>query len=170
MLFLLSSIGRLLATVFGALFNLVRGSRVALISCVVVLVFALGVGIDTCMNWGKAYAGVTVGGVDVSGMNSKQIKDALSTEFDQKMIDTTVTIFANEDARSYVNDAIAQAEDRAQAEQLSVDQARLNNQLWTTSSHELGGSIDYDNLAERAISVGRGDGGLFARLASQFKG
>ena len=134
LLFLLSSIGRLLTTVFGALFNLVRGSRVALISCVVVLVLALGVGIDTCVNWGKAYAGVTVGGIDVSGMNSKQIKDALSTEFDQKMTDdTTVTIFANEDARSYVNDAIAQAEDRAQAEQLSVDQARLNNQLWTTS-------------------------------------
>ena len=170
MLFLLSSIGRLLTTVFGALFNLVRGSRVALISCAVVLVLALGVGVDTCVNWGKAYAGVTVGGVDVSGMNSKQIKDALSTEFDQKMTDTSVTIFANEDARSYVNDAIAQAEDRAQAEQLSVDQARLNNQLWTTSPNELGGSIDYDNLAERAISVGRGDGGLFARLASQFKG
>ena len=170
LIFLLSSIGRLFATVFGALFNLVRGSRVALISCVVVLVLALGVGIDTCVNWGKAYAGVTVGGVDVSGMNSKQIKDALSTEFDQKMTDTTVTIFANEDARSYVNDAIAQAEDRAQAEQLSVDQARLNNQLWTTSPHELGGSIDYDNLAERATSVGRGDGGLFARLVSQFKG
>ena len=170
LLFLLSSIGRLLTTVFGALFNLVRGSRVALISCAVVLVLALGVGVDTCVNWGKAYAGVTVGGVDVSGMNSKQIKDALSTEFDQKMTDTSVTIFANEDARSYVNDAIAQAEDRAQAEQLSVDQARLNNQLWTTSPNELGGSIDYDNLAERAISVGRGDGGLFARLASQFKG
>lgn len=170
LIFLLLSIERLLATMFGALFNLVRGSRVALVSCVVVLVLALGVGVDTCVNWGKAYAGVTVGGVDVSGMNSKQIKDALSTEFDQKMVDTTVTIFANEDARSYVNDAIAQAEDRAQAEQLSVDQARLNNQLWTTSPNELGGSIDYDNLAERAISVGRGDGGLFARLVSQFKG
>jgi vancomycin resistance protein YoaR len=167
---ILATIGRALAFVGSRLVNLIRSSRVALVVAIAVIaVVAIGV-FDTASNWGRAYAGVRVGGVDVAGMTVDEIKSAVSDAYSDRIDNTTVTIFASEDSRSYVNDAIAQAEDRAQAELLSVEQARLNNQLWTTSSHELGGTLDLDSVADAAIAVGREDGGMLSRLGSQFFG
>ena len=141
-----------------------------MVVCIVAALLLVGGVVDGACNWNRAYAGVKIGSVDVSGMNADQIKQAVSDEYEGRMDSVTVTIFANEDARSYVNDSIAQAEDRAQAEQLSVEQARLNNQLWTTSARELGADIDYDALASEALAVGRQDGGVFSRIGAQFAG
>ena len=141
-----------------------------MITCIVVaLLLCFGI-FDTVANWNRAYAGVMIGSVNVGGMTLDEMKSAVAEEYEGRMSDTTVTIFANEDARSYVDDAIAQAEDRAQAEQLSVEQARLNNQLWTTSAHELGATIDYDALVDEALAVGRSDGGILARIGTQLLG
>ncbi len=152
------------------LIELCKQSRVALASTLVVIALLVGCFIDLGANWGKAYGGVTIGDIDVSGMTRDEMASALNDRYGTLLATTRVTIFANEEARSYVNDAIAQAEDRAQAEQLSVEEARLNHQLWTTSASELGASVPYDDLIAQALSVGREDGGILGRFSALFFG
>ncbi len=158
--------GRGIAFIFFGLIDLCKRSKAALAATLVVCALLVGCLVDLGANWGKAYGGVTIGDVDVSGMTRDEMSSALYNRYGTLLESSHITIFANEDARTYINDAIAQAEDRAQAEQLSVEEARLNHQLWTTSAAQLGGSIPYDKLIDQAMAVGRSDGGIGGRFSA----
>ena len=136
-----------------------------IVAAVVIVIAIIGIA-DTAANWDKAYSGVKVGTVDVSGMTKEQAAEAISAAYEPQLLQTTAMIFANEEARSYLNDEIAQAEDKAQAEQISVEEARNDNKLWTATKTSVGATLPADDLAQAALEVGRENGGIIARLGT----
>lgn len=166
----LMTIGRGLVFLLRSLISLCMRSRVALIAVVAVVVLGGGALIDFGLNNGKAYPGVRVGAIDVSGKTEAEIASLISDTYQARLDGTTVTIYASEEARQRVDDAAAQAQNAALAQQLSVEEARANQQLWTTDAATLEASLPADELAKEAIEVGRSNGGLLARISALFGG
>lgn len=119
------------------------------LTCAVILVCLLGIiGIvDTVATGSKVHDGVSAGDVDLSGMTLEEATAALEESYAPRLDTASITIFADEDARAYVDDAIAQAQDKATAEQVSLDEARANNRLWTATAASLGAVVPYDSIA-----------------------
>lgn len=151
-------------------FKFIVSRKSTAIAALIVLVLVIaGIG-DTAANWGRVYQGVKIGTVDVSGMTESQVKEAVAEAYGPHLQSTTAMIFANEEAQSYLNDEIAQAEDAAQAEQISVEEARNQHKLWTVSATSVGAQIPYNDLADQALGVGRSQGGLAARIGTALFG
>lgn len=165
-----TAIGRGIVFLVHSLISLCIRSRAALIALIAVIVIGGGALLDFGLNNGKAYPGVKVGGIDVSGKSESEIATLVSDAYQGRLDSTTVTVFANEEARQKVNDAAAQAQDAALAQQLSVEEARANRQLWTADAATVGASIPAEDLAKSALEVGRGDGGVLARISALFGG
>lgn len=166
----LAAVGHGIVLLVRALVSLCMRSRIALIVLVAVFVIGGGALLDFGLNNGKAYPGVRVGGIDVSGKSESEIAAIVTDAYQSRLDSTTVTIYASEEARQKVSDAAAQAQDAALAQQLSVEEARANKQLWTADASTLGASIPAEELAESALSVGREDGGILARIVALFGG
>lgn len=163
-------IARGIMTLVNALVQLLRRSRVALAVFALVVVVGAGSLVDMGLNWGKAYAGVHVGSIDVSGKSQPEIAALLEETYQPRLDETTVTVYASEEAREAAADGTDRAQSEALAEQVSVEEARANRQLWTTDASTLSATVPYDQLAEEALAVGRADGGLLARLSALMRG
>ena len=170
LLAVLAAIGRGLVFLVRSLVALCLRSRVALIAVLAVVVIGGGALLDFGLNNGKAYPGVSVGGIDVSGKSETEIAALVSDTYQARLDGTTVTVYASDDARQKVEDAAAQAQDAALAQQLSVEEARYNRQLWTATAASVGASLPAEELARSAIAIGREDGGILARLSALFGG
>lgn len=153
-----------------AFISLLMRSRAALIVFLVIVVVGGGALIDFGLNNGKAYPGVHVGMVDVSGKTEDEIVSLVSETYQPRVDSTQVSIYASQDAKQSVSDAAAQAQDAALAQQLSVEEARANRQLWTTDAATLSASLPVHDLAQQALEVGRSEGGVLARVSALFVG
>lgn len=128
--------------------------------------FALAVGawaVDGAVNGSRIYDGVSVGAVDVSGMTEEEARRAVSSFYEPRISQGRALIFASEEARDTIDVASELAEQDAQAEQLSLEEARANKQLWVAESGTLGAELPVSDLVSRAFAVGR-DGGLSERM------
>lgn len=165
-----ATVGALFAGIASTLFSLVRRSRS--LTCAVALVCLLGVVgvVDAVACGDKVHDGVSAGGIDLSGMTLEEATAALEESYAPRLEAASITIFADEDARAYVDDAIAQAQDKATAEQVSLDEARAHNRLWTATATSLGAVVPYDSIAHAAFAVGRSDGGLPGRVQAALFG
>ncbi len=144
-----------------------RGAIVAVI-VVLLLIIALA---DGCSHMGRAYAGVTVGDIDVSGMNHDEIVTALADEYGGYAT-KTVTVYASQQARDEAQSGsgdgtMKQLENAATATQVSSSDASASQTQWSATAASLGAQIDYDQLADEALAVGRSNGGWQARWGSQ---
>lgn len=153
-----------------ALVRLLRRSRAALAIFLVVVVIGAGSLVDMGLNWGKAYAGVHVGSVDVSGKTESDIAALLRDTYQSRLESTTVTVYASEEAKEAAGESAEQAQSEALAEQVSVEDARSSQQLWTTDASSLSATVPYEDLAAEALAVGREDGGVLARISALFGG
>lgn len=167
---LASAIGRGIVFAIRSLISLCMRSRVVLIALIAVFIIGGGALLDFGLNNGKAYPGVRIGDIDVSGKSEADIASLLTQTYQERLDGTTVTVYANEEARQKVSDAAAQAQDAALAQQLSVEEARANRQLWTADASSLGASIPAEEIAKEALEVGRGEGGILARISALFGG
>lgn len=147
-----------------------RRSKAATVIMAVACVLALGCAGDALLHLDRAYGGVSVGGIDVSGMTRDEIASTLNDRYAEPVSQGQIAIYASEEARQRVGDAAAAAQDAALAEQLAVDEARESKQMWTATSETLSASVPADALAQAAMSVGREDGGLFGRLTARLFG
>ncbi|HIS40783.1 MAG TPA: VanW family protein [Candidatus Aphodovivens avistercoris] len=152
------------------LFGLIARSRIAVAVCILLVVLGAGFLIDFGVNFGRAYAGVSIGGVDVSGKTADEIVQLLDDEYQTRIDSAQVLVYASEQARDEVDAAAAQAQDAALAEQLSLEDARANRQLWTVDAASVAAAVSAEDLAAQALAVGREDGGLLARIAALFAG
>jgi hypothetical protein len=151
---------------------LVRSNKVAgIASAVVVLVLAVFL-FDGITTAGKAYSGVKIGSIDVSGMNEQQMRSALQTAYVDPFESATVTVYASDEAAAKTTQAIQEQEEQnaAVAEQLAVEEAISSKEAWQASAQSLKGCIDVDKAIDEALAVGRENGGFFGRLAAQFSG
>ena len=146
--------------------------RVPLVVAVFLAVFLAGgiaFGIDYGINGARIYQGVSVGSVDVSGMTRDEARQAVSATYAERVARGYGLIFASEEARSTVDADAALAEQEAQAEQLSVDEARRDKMLWEAEAGTLGARVPVSELVEEAFAVGRA-GGLPERLGAALGG
>lgn len=141
-----------------------RRLPVAVIVFVAVVLLAGAVfGIDQMVSGSRIYQGVSVGSVDVSGMTADEARSAVAAAYGDKLSGTRGFIFASEEARDTIDVDTELAEQAAQAEQLSVEEARADKKLWVAEAGALGAHIPVSELVDEAFAVGRatGIGGRF---------
>ncbi len=148
-----------------------RNRIIAAFALLVIVVAVAGIA-DTVGTWGRAYGGVHIGSVDVSGMNAQEMTEALSEAYIEPLNSSSVAIFASEEAAQRTEEAVQQKnmQDSALAEQMAVDEARANKEAWQVTAASLGAAYNVDEAIERALAVGRSDGGAGKRLSSLFFG
>jgi len=142
----------------------ITSSPVALVMIIVVLVLVVVGVFDGISNWGKVYGNVSVNGMNVSGMTSDEVVDALKAEYGTRVSHAQVTIYANEEAQRTGGKAISDEELKATAEQVSVEEAKERVQSWDVDALTLKGAIPYDEIAKQALAVGRENGGIGKRF------
>ena len=168
---MLGKAGRLALEYLGkgarALFELIRSSRVALAITAVLALVLLGSLFDFATNFNKAYSGVSVGGVDVSGLNEQEIENKVAQEYAKRLNSAGVTIYANNQA---FNDRTVGYND-TYYDDTSLDETEdgetpSNKSAWSTDAASLQAYIDYSALAQDALSQGRS--GPLDRLSMVF--
>ena len=142
----------------------VLSSRALTIAVIVIAALLLGFMLDTALNWGKAYGNVSVGGVDVGGLDASDMRKKLEDTYGTKLKSSEVTVYASEKARDKGQSDLEKEERKAQAEQVSVEDAASSATSWTASGAELSATLPYDEIIDKAIGAGR-SGGPFGRLA-----
>ncbi len=167
-----STIARILRIIVTAWWGLVRSSRAAAIVSALVVIVLIGSAIDGITTSGRAYAGVHIGSVDVSGMNEREMREAVQQAYADSFAASSVTVFASEEAANKTAEAAAQqdAQNAALAEQLAVDEAKASKEAWQATSESLGGKLEVDAAVAEALSVGRENGGFPARVHSRLFG
>lgn len=167
LLFIATGIMRGLSFCFGALLRLVQRSRIALVVVVIVSITLLGCAIDTGVNWGKIYPGVKIGVVDVGGKSVEAARAALEETYVPRLNSTTVTIYANDEARQLAEQHIT---DTTLQEQQSIDEVNAATTSWTTDARTLQAVYDAQSAAESALQIGREKGGVFTRIGAKLFG
>ena len=134
--------------------------------CAIALVVVCAV--DGVSHAGRAYSGVKVGDIDVSGLSAQEIEQTLDQAYAQPLQQASATVFASDEAAQQTDEAAAaqNQQDAALAEQVAVDEAMASKQAWQTTGAELGASLDSGQLAQQALAVGRSDGGVLARVGA----
>ncbi len=167
-----SFIGKGISTLVQAWLRLIRSNKIAGIISAVVAVLVVFCLVDGITTSGRAYAGVKIGTIDVSGMNEQQMREAIQSNYVDQFKSTTVTVYASDEAAAKTAEAAKQQEDQnaAVAEQLAVEEALSSKQAWQATADSLNGSIDIDKAINEALAIGRENGGFFGRIATQFNG
>ena len=138
---------------------------VALLLALLVL-FAGGCAVDHFVNRDKVHSGVSVGEVDLSGKTVVESKRLIEEAYSDKLNAKRVIIYSSDDLVGAVDVEMELRQEEALAEQISVEQARENKQIWVADASSLSASIPAEDLAQEAYLVGREDGGFLARLGA----
>ena len=128
-----------------------------------------GIG-DTLLNWNKAFGNVFIGNVDVGGMNAEQMREALAREYETRLDNDKVLIYASEEVKEQEesnDNRVTSEERRALAEQISVEDAQASVTTWETNAQDLNASLPYDAAIQKALEAGRA-GGPFSRFGLFF--
>ena len=144
--------------------------RVALaLGLLAALVGGAAAAIDGLMNGSRIYEGVTVGEVDVAGMTVDEARVAIAEHYGPRVKAGLGLIFTSEEDADSLDVDQELAEDAAQAEQLSLEEARANQRLWVADAGVLGAEVPAQELAEEAFAVGRA-GGIAERVDAAREG
>ena len=134
----------------------VRGVTVRVLAGVLLLCLVV-FGIDACLNWGKIYAGVRVGDVDVSGMTVEEAASAIEIRYAPFLPEREITVRAFESAEERVEEGAG-------------EDPEGKEHAWVVSSEEISAALNSPALAEAAYEVGRSEGGLSARINAAIEG
>ena len=146
-------------------------SRPAIIALAIVCALVVVGLFDAASNWGKAYGNVSINGVSVGGMTADEMRDALKSEFGSRVSHAQITIYASEESKRRTEGGDGQiAADDVVAEQLSVESANETLGPWSVDALSLKANVPYDRAIEEALSIGRDDGGIPARLGLLISG
>lgn len=147
-----------------------RGLPAALATLLLIgLLLGGAYGADRVINENRIYAGVSIGSVDVSGMTLEEARAAVSGAYGDRASRGRAIVFASEEAAASVDVGTELAEQEAQAEQLSVEEARADKLLWVAEAGTLGAHLPVSELVDEAFAVGR-DGGIAERWSALVDG
>ena len=144
-----------------------RAARVALVAVVLAAAVLCWDGASTS---GRVLAGVSVGGVDVSGKTAEEASAAIADAYGPRVEDGSAVVYASEEARDTLDIDLALLQEDALAEQRSVEDAERARQLWLADAASLGAALPADELAAEALAVGREQGGVGARVQAALGG
>lgn len=137
--------GSAVSSFFGALVQ----SRIGIVVAILVALALFGALFDVIANYGRAYSGVSVGGIDVGGLNADQIREAVAQEYEHRLKQSGVIVYSN---RQVLNDRLV---DSAYGDEITVEEERKRRVSWNTSADDLQAYIDYDTICNDALAVGR---------------
>lgn len=126
-------------------------------------------GIDQLINGNRIYRGISVGSVDVSGMTPDEARRAVSEAYSDRVARGRGIIFASDDIAGSVDVGSELEEQAAQAEQLSVEEAREDKRLWVAEAGALGARVPVNDLVDEAFAIGR-SGGMPERIRAAADG
>ena len=132
----------------------------------VLLVLVLITALDAGANWGKIYAGVHIGTVDVSGMTVEEAAEAVEHQYGSQIEGTVVHIYADDATMQKAQNGEA-IENIQESEYVSAEEAAKKRKVWDITATEVQARLYPETLAQRALAVGRDDGGLSGRLSAQ---
>lgn len=159
-----------LLTFFAALVSAALGffarSRALSIAAIVLAVVVLGGVGDTLIHYNKVYSGVHIGSMDVSGMTREEVAALLDDTYADKVSQGQVVYYANEEAMRIQQESNAQQEGSV-ADEIALEEAQANKQLWRTSAASLHAVVPSEDLANEAFAFGRTNGGLLSRLGAK---
>lgn len=164
---IISVIGNGFKSLLGIILTFFVRHRIFRVFGALVLAALIFYGVDTVLNYGKIYPGVSVGNVDLSGMTVQEATDALENEYREHVNNNVTVFFADEQALQ--NAVESEASENLQ-EQLSYEQSLETRRQWTTTPTELGGAFSSGDFAQQAFEVGRNNGGLIKRIECIFSG
>lgn len=165
-LFVLGLIGRFLRAIWRGLSWLFEHSKPAFVAVLLAALVAVGCLADFGSNYGRAYEGVSIGGLDVSGMDEEEIVALLQESYGEQLASGSATVYASEEAAAgEVTD-----DDAAIAEQQTAEEEAAGRTSWEISAEELSAYIPAQKLAEEALSVGRGESGVQERIEASRNG
>lgn len=136
------------------------------IAIILIIVIALGGLIDFGVNNGKAFAGVTVNGIDVGGLTEDEIRAKLEESFGKNVQSSSITLKG-------VGVVIAPNDEEPEIEYYYDDYGyheRVKQPVyeWEANQVNTGAKLPIKQVAQSALAVGREDGGLFTRLGLFF--
>ena len=137
--------------------------KVRLVAGLLVVLLAVGL-VDTGLNWGKVYPGVSVGDVEVGGMSVEDAQKTIDTTYNKRLFGSDVTICRSDEVLTAVLNG-EKVED-LEGEDVSVDEAAAAQQTWKTDAITLQANVNAEELAYEALEVGRSDGGIFKRVGA----
>lgn len=146
-----------------------RSKAVVIIALVVLLAVGAFI-VDGVASANRIHNGVHVGSVDVSGLTVDEAAALINDNYAKNLYSTSVYIFADEETANSADLDMHVIESESLAEQLSFEEVQAQKKLWITSASDLNAEIPAKEIAEEAFSVGRDDGGLFARLGAMISG
>lgn len=132
-------------------------SKVLSFAIILIIIAGIGIYVDTTTMADKIFQGVKIGKVDVSNMTVSQAQSAINEAYSDKMFDTQVFVFANEQTAEELDIDMALLEEEALAEQISYEEAQQARKVWIADAVTLGAEFPAESLAEIAFMVGRGD-------------
>ncbi len=131
-----------------------------------VIVVGAGCAADYFFNAEKIYKGVSVGSVDLSGKTLVEAEAAIDEAYAERLFAGRAIVYASEDLVGKVDVATELLEEEALADQISLETARENKQVWVVDAESMGASVATKDLVAQAYAVGREEGGLLARLGA----
>jgi hypothetical protein len=124
-----------------------------------ILILAVGT-FDGISNFGKVYAGVQAGGIDIGGMTPEQAEAAVADKYQARIDSRSLTIYASQTAMD------SHASNGQVADEDSVQEAQASTVSWSADAGSLQAQIDYGEIAQDAMAAGRG--GILDRLSLFF--
>ena len=126
-----------------------RRKPFAALAIIVILVLAVGFIVDTLQHAGQAYPGVSVGGIDVSGLTSEEIIEKVSATYEPVLHAKPVRAYASQEALD------GQLENAEIDDFTTVEEAYNQTVVWTRDAESLDARINYESAAEQAVHLGR---------------
>jgi vancomycin resistance protein YoaR len=152
----------------------------AVLAILVLIVVGLSIA-DVVTSSGKIHNGVTVSGIDVSGLTVDEATEKIDSSLSADLAAQTVTVYATEtgyeamlssgssSASSTASSSTSSGDDTSVDESASTDAQTYSS--WKVSAADVGATLDADAAAAAAYAVGRDDNVVVAwveRVASWF--
>ncbi len=162
-------LARGIGAIVRAVGNVVRRSRAAAACLIILAALLVGGLVDLGMNWGRVYAGVHVGSVDLSGKTEQEAYALVSEAYESRLAENEAVAFASEEELARAGaDAGGNAE--RLSERASVSSLVEEGRAWVADAASLGAVLDVEGMVTDALAIGRDEGGLLERVQAAFGG
>lgn len=126
-------------------------------------------GIDSALTNGKIYQGVSVGNIDLSNKTVDEARQAIDSEYSNKLFNAQTFVFENDvDLDSVIMD-----KDNIDIDKLTKliedEESEETHTIWLADAITLGAELPSNEIAEKAFEVGRSSG-IFDRFKAFFSG
>lgn len=168
----LKAIGRGIAAFFRFLSEkLPRGVSIAIKAVLALaIVAAVFFGVDAIRYRDKIFPNVSVGAVDVGGMAKEDAEKAIDAHYEPLVSNASLSIYTSESAQHRIEKDAEEEGGEFIRQDATISDAGGRTLGWTCTATNLDAFVPSKKLVEKALVVGRDDGGLLKRIGTMILG